>query len=137
MNTINSIRLQQFCQFRNESRGSTEYIIVGVNIAKDKHNAFFGTATGSALFKGMFFGNTLEGFGKLLAQVEKLKAENGLSKVVFGLEPTANYHKSLAENLIACGHTVVLVSPFSTVKKRQFLAFCTPRTSTALITSFA
>ena len=93
--------------------------------------------TGSALFKGMFFGNTLEGFGKLLAQVEKTKGGKRSFKVVFGLEPTANYHKSLAENLIACGHTVVLVSPFSTVKKRQFLAFCTPRTSTALITSFA
>jgi transposase len=90
-------------------------------IAKDKHNAFFGTATGSALFKGMFFDNTLEGFQKLIAQVEKLKAENGLSKVVFGLEPTANYHKPLAEYLIKCHFMVVLISPFSTVKNRQLM----------------
>ena len=55
MNTINSIRLQQFCQFRNESRGSTEYIIVGVNIAKDKHNAFFGTNRFSIVQRNVFW----------------------------------------------------------------------------------
>ncbi len=102
-----------------EIRGSTEYLIVGLDIAKEKHNAFFGTATGNVLFRGMFFDNTLEGFRKLLAQVEALKTEYGLSKVVFGLEPTANYHKPLAEYLIKCGFMVVLVSPFSTVKNRK------------------
>jgi transposase len=121
MNTVNGNRLQQFCQFKNEIRGSTEYLIVGLDIAKIKHNAFFGTATGSVLFKGMFFDNTLEGFQKLLAQTEKLMGESGLSKVVFGLEPTASYHRPLAEYLIKCGYLVVLVSPLSTVKNRQLL----------------
>ena len=77
MNTVNDIRLQQFCQFKNEIRGSTEYLVVGLDIAKEKHNAFFGTATGTTLYRGMFFDNTQEGFQKLLAQAEKLKAENG------------------------------------------------------------
>jgi len=121
MNTVNDIRLQEFCQFKNEIRGSTEYLVVGLDIAKEKHNAFFGTATGTALYRGMFFDNSLEGFRKLLTQVEALKVEHGLSKVVFGLEPTANYHKPLAEHLIKCGFMVVLVSPFSTVKNRQLL----------------
>jgi len=121
MNTVNDIRLQQFCQFKNEIRGSTEYLVVGLDIAKEKHNAFFGTATGTTLYRGMFFDNTQEGFQKLLAQAEKLKAENGLSKVVFGREPTANYHRPLAEYLIKRGHLVVLVSPLSTVKNRQLL----------------
>lgn len=121
MNTVNDIRLQKFCQFKNEIRGSTEYLVVGLDIAKEKHNAFFGTATGTALYRGMFFDNTLEGFRKLLAQVEAMKAEHGLSKVVFGLEPTANYHKPLAEHLIKCGYLVVLVSPASTVKNRELL----------------
>jgi transposase len=121
MDTVNGSRLQQFCQFKNEIRGSTEYLVVGLDIAKEKHNAFFGTATGNVLFRGMFFDNSLEGFQKLLAQAEKLKGENGLSKVVFGLEPTANYHKPLAEYLIKCGFMVVLVSPFSTVKNRELL----------------
>ncbi len=121
MNCINDSRREQFQQLKKEIRGSTEYLIVGLDIAKDKHNAFFGTATGSALFRGMFFDNTLEGFRKLLAQVEALKAQYDLSKVVFGLEPTANYHKPLAEYLIKYGFMVVLISPFSTVKNRQLL----------------
>lgn len=121
MNCINDSRREQFQQLKKEIRGSTEYLIVGLDIGKEKHNAFFGTATGSALFRGMFFDNTFEGFRKLLAQVEAMKAEYGLSKVVFGLEPTANYHKPLAEYLIKCGFMVVLVSPFSTVKNRELL----------------
>ncbi len=121
MDNCDGIRLREFCQFKNEIRGSTEYLVVGLDIAKEKHNAFFGTATGIALYKGMFFDNTLEGFRKLLAQAEKLMGENGLSRVVFGMEPTANYHRPLAEYLIKGGHMVVLVSPLSTVKNRQLM----------------
>jgi len=121
MNYSNDSRREQFQQLKKEIWGSAEYLIVGLDIGKEKHNAFFGTATGSALFRGMFFDNTREGFRKLLAQVEALKAEYGLSKVAFGLEPTANYHKPLAEYLIKCGFMVVLVSPFSTVRNRELL----------------
>jgi transposase len=121
MNCINDIRLEQFHQLKNEIRGSAEYLIVGLDIAKEKHNAFFGTATGKTLHRGMFFDNTLEGFRKLFAQVEALKTQYGLPKVVFGMEPTANYHKPLAEHLIKCGHMVVLVSTASTAKNRELL----------------
>ncbi len=46
MNSSNVIRLQEFCQFKKEIRGSAEYLIVGLDIGKERHNAFFGTATG-------------------------------------------------------------------------------------------
>jgi hypothetical protein len=121
MNYINDSRLEQFQQLRNEIRGSTGHLVVGLDIAKEKHNAFFGTATGRTLHRGMFFDNTLEGFRKLLTQVEALKTQYSLSKVVFGMEPTANYHKPLAEHLIECGHMVVLVSPVSAAKNRELL----------------
>ncbi|HYA88974.1 MAG TPA: IS110 family transposase [Nitrospirota bacterium] len=121
MDSVNGSRLQQFCQFKSEIRGSTEYLVVGLDIAKEKHNAFFGTATGRTLHRGMFFDNTLEGFHRLLTQVEALKTQYGLSKVVFGMEPTANYHKPLAEHLIERGHMVVLVSPVSAAKNRELL----------------
>ena len=121
MNYANDSRLKQFYQLRDEIRGSTEYLVVGLDIAKEKHNAFFGTATGRTLHRGMFFDNTLEGFRRLLTQVEALKTQYGLSKVVFGMEPTANYHKPLAEHLIRRGHMVVLVSPVSAAKNRELL----------------
>ncbi|MBM4310634.1 MAG: hypothetical protein FJ119_06780 [Deltaproteobacteria bacterium] len=45
-----SIRLDEFRQLRNDIRGSTSHMLVGIDIAKDKHNAFFGTVNGS-MFK--------------------------------------------------------------------------------------
>src|SRR5512147_3090725 len=121
MNYSNDSRLEQFHQLKNEIRGSAEYLVVGLDIAKEKHNAFFGTANGRTLHRGMFFDNTLEGFRKLFTQVEALKTQYGLPKVVFGMEPTANYHKPLAEHLIKCGHMVVLVSTASAAKNRELL----------------
>jgi transposase len=121
MNYSDGIRLQEFCQFKNEIRGSAEYLIVGLDIGKDRHNAFFGTATGRTLHKGMFFDNTYDGFQKLLIQTDAIKTQHGLRKVVFGLEPTANYHKPLGEYLIKGRHLVVLVSAAATVKNRELL----------------
>ena len=40
---------------------------------------------------------------------------------VFGLEPTANYHKPLGEYLIKDGRMVVLVSAAATAKNRELL----------------
>jgi transposase len=43
---------------------------VGIDVAKDKHYAFFGTATGKTLLRRLVFENNLEGFRKLLVQAE-------------------------------------------------------------------
>ena len=78
---------------RREIRHSGEYLVVGIDIAKDRHHAFFGTATGKTLLRRLVFGNDHEGFRKLLDQAEALRVQHGLKKVVYGMEPTANYHK--------------------------------------------
>ena len=87
-NNVN--RYAEFCQFRKEIRGSAEYVIVGIDVAKERHHAFFGTATGQALLKRLLFDNNAGGFGELLERVGQLKARHGLSKAVFALEPTGN-----------------------------------------------
>jgi hypothetical protein len=46
MNIKDTIRREQFCQIKDEIRGSDAYLIVGIDVAKDKHHAFMGTATG-------------------------------------------------------------------------------------------
>jgi len=121
MNEEDRIRLEEFRQFRKEVRGSAEYLLVGIDVAKDKHHAFFGTAMGKTLFRRLVFDNSIEGFEKLLVQVEALKVQHVLGKVVFGLEPTANYHKPLGEHLIRCGHKVVLVSGVAVKENRKSL----------------
>ena len=106
MNEEDRTRLEEFRQFRKEVRESSEYLLVGIDVAKDRHHAFFGTATGKTLFKRLVFENNVEGFRKLLAQAEAMKVQEGLKKVVLGMEPTGNYHKPLGEHLIRCGHLV-------------------------------
>ena len=97
MDVVDRIRLEDFRQLKKEIRGSKEHVIVGVDVAKDKHYAFMGTANGKTLLKRMVFTNDMEGFNKLLNYVEAVKVKHALDKVVFGLEPTANYHKPLGE----------------------------------------
>lgn len=114
-------RVRVFRQLKKEIRGSKDYLIVGIDIAKDKHNAFFGTAQGKTLWRRLVFDNSIEGFNKLRNQVEALKVEHDLKKVVFGMEPTANYHKPLGEHLIGWGEEVVLVSGNAVKHNRQLM----------------
>jgi transposase len=114
-------RLEEFRQFRKEVRGSKDYLIVGIDIAKEKHHAFFGTATGKTLLRRLIFDNTIEGFNKLLDQTKAIQKSCKLKKVVFGMEPTANYHKPLGEHLIRCGRMVVLVAGVSVKRNRELL----------------
>ena len=121
MNEADVIRLREFRQLKEEIRGSTEYLIVGIDVAKEKHQAFFGTANGKTLIRRLFFDNNLEGFRKLLTQVQAIQVAQSLPKVVFGLEPTANYHKPLGEHLIKCGRGVVLISGVAVKNNRALL----------------
>jgi len=121
MDEVNRNRLEEFRQLRKEIRHSEEYLIVGMDIAKDRHYAFFGTATGKTLFKRIVFSNDHEGFRKLLDQAEALRVQHGLKRVVYGMEPTANYHKPLGEYLIKLGKTVVLVSGVTVARNRESL----------------
>jgi len=121
MDEVNRNRLEEFRQLRQEVRHSEEYLIVGIDIAKDRHYAFFGTATGKTLLKRIVFSNDHEGFRKLLDQAEALRVQHGLKKVVYGMEPTANYHKPLGEYLINLGRAVVLVSGVTVARNRESL----------------
>jgi len=118
---FNINRIEGFRQLRKEIRGSKEHLIVGIDVAKDRHNAFFGTATGKILYKRLIFDNDIEGFEMLLLQAEAIRVQHALEKVVYGVEPTANYHKPLGEYLIRKGQTVVLVCTEAVKKNRTLL----------------
>jgi hypothetical protein len=49
------LRFDQFCKIRTEIRGSGKYLIVGIDIAKDKHHAFFGTPHEKSLWRRLIF----------------------------------------------------------------------------------
>lgn len=121
MSKKNNSRIKEFRQIRNEIRGSSEYLIVGIDVAKEEHTAYFGTATGESLLRRLVFENNKDGFTRLHERTEALKVQHRLSKVVYGLEATANYHKPLAEYLIKRGANVVLVSGVAVDRNRESL----------------
>lgn len=121
MYEVDGIRLKQFRQIRREIRGSEDYMVVGIDVAKGKNCAFYGTATGKTLLKRMIFENSVEGFETLLTQEYALKANHGVMKVVYGLEPTACYHKPLGEHLIRCDRNVVFVSGTAVKNNRRMV----------------
>jgi len=96
-------RLEHFRRLRKEIRGCQDYLVVGIDISKDLHNAVIRTVSGK-MHRRLTFHNTREGFENLLLQVDAVKVQHGPTEVVFGMEPTANYHKPLGEFLINRDH---------------------------------
>jgi transposase len=125
MNKNDTNRVDAFRQFKRQIRGSKEYLIVGLDIAKRKHHAFFGDANGGTLLKGLIVENSAEGFRHLLTQVRFYMNREGLGRVVFGLEPTSVYHKPLAEHLIEQGHLVVYATNEAIKKNRSLIVLRT------------
>ena len=121
MNTEDLIRLEKYRQMKDQIRGSDQHMIVGIDVAKEKHHAFFGTATGKTLLKRLIFENTIYGFNKLLTHADAIREQNGLEETIFGVEPTGNYHKPLGFHLIRCHKNIVLVSGVMVKHNRELL----------------
>jgi len=110
-----------FRQIKKEIRGSDKYLIVGIDVAKEKHHAFMGDARGRSIIRRLVFDNNLKGFERLVTHAENRRVLDNLEEVVFGLEPTANYHKPLGEYLISRGYNTVLVGSTAVVKNRELM----------------
>jgi transposase len=121
MNVEDIIRREQFCQIKDEILRSDDYLVVGIDVAKDNHHAFMGSSTGKSLVRKLVFENNLQGFCKLLERSEAVQTQHALGKVVFGFEPTGNYHKPLGAHLIGCGRHVVLVTGKAVKNNRELL----------------
>ena len=114
-------RFTRFSQFRKNIRGSMTHLIVGIDVAKDRHHAFFGTANGRTLWRRLIFTNDFAGYTRLIEQVQALLSQYQLEQVVFGMEPTSNYHKPLAHWLIKRDYLVVLVAGKAVKDNRELL----------------
>jgi len=114
-------RLESFRQLKSEVRGSEMYLLVGIDVAKDRHHAFFGTPNGKTISKRLTFDNNKNGFENMRNKARDFLGQNGLSKAVYGIEPTSRYHKPLAEYLICQGEDVVYVSNVAVKRNRELL----------------
>lgn len=118
---VEANRHDLFNELKSTIRGSEKYLLVGIDVAKNDHHAFFGTPNGRTLRKNLVFDNSINGFETLRSMALDIRNQHGLVEVVYGLEPTASYHKPLAEYLIRQNEHVVYVSNVAVAKNRALL----------------
>lgn len=121
MNSFKLSRIEHFRQFKQNIRGSDRYLIVGIDISKNMHHGFFGTANGRRILKTLRFENTAQGFDALVSKANYYMDRDGFDKSVFAVEPTSVYHKPLCEFLINKGQLVVYVTNEAIKKNRSLL----------------
>lgn len=114
-------RLQWFRQFKEHINASKSTLVVGIDIGKDKHHAFFGTPAGRTIHRRLIFENSFEGFYELLFYIKRYVCAEKLQDVVIGVEPTSVYHKPLSEYLINMGYSVVYATNSAIKKNRAIL----------------
>ena len=94
-------------------------LVVGADIAKNKHYARAVDIRGIELGKPLAFTNLHEGFQALLQWVHELMKEHQKLQVIIGVEPTGHYWLSLAEFLHQEGIPLVLVNPMHVKKSKE------------------
>lgn len=94
-------------------------LIVGIDIAKDKHVARAQDDRGIEFGKRLIFENRMHGFQKLVKWAEDLRKENAKDHVILGVEPTGHYWFSLAYFLVAKGYDFVVVNPMHVKKSKE------------------
>ncbi|WP_299095755.1 IS110 family transposase [uncultured Metabacillus sp.] len=94
-------------------------LIVGIDIAKDKHVARAQDDRGIEFGKRLIFENRMHGFQKLVNWAEALRKENAKDHVILGVEPTGHYWFSLAYFLVAKGYDFVVVNPMHVKKSKE------------------
>lgn len=87
----------------------SQFLYIGVDVHKDKHTAAAVGCFGEMLLEKEI-DNTKKGFEQLIAEVNKIAKERGLTPV-FGLEDSQNYGLRLGYSLCKQGCLVKIVSP--------------------------
>lgn len=95
-------------------------ILVGIDVAKDKHDCFIMNSDCKILAKAFTFANTLEGFNFLY---EKICSVSSLQdKIKVGLEATGHYSYNLLGFLLEKGLTTFVINPLHTNLYRKSLS---------------
>ncbi|MGN7300777.1 IS110 family transposase, partial [Ferdinandcohnia sp. SAFN-114] len=98
---------------------TSETLIIGVDIAKFKHVARAQDYRGIEFGTPCFFENTKDGFSAFIDWINHLKQEQGMEKVIVGMEPTGHYWLNLAHNLKENGIKFVAVNPLHVKKSKE------------------
>lgn len=95
-------------------------ILVGIDVAKDKHDCFIRTSEGEVLFKPFTIANTKVGFNDLYEKI--LTITKDFSKLKVGLEATGHYSYNILGYLLDKGFTTFVINPLHTNLYRKSLS---------------
>ncbi len=95
-------------------------ILVGIDVAKDKHDCYIMTSEGEVLFKSFTIANSMEGFNQLYEKI--LSVTDNLDKVKIGLEATGHYSYNILGYLLDKGLTPFVINPLHTNLYRKSLS---------------
>lgn len=93
-------------------------ILVGIDVAKDKHDCFIQTVEGKVLYKAFSFANNYEGFEELYAKI--LSCDD--AEVRVGLEATGHYSYNLLGFLLSKELPTFVFNPLQTNQFRKSLS---------------
>ena len=99
-------------------RGACTMYIVGIDIAKRKHEAAVIDGEGAVVIKPFSFTNNCSGYNRLLAMLAKAKLP--LDEVSFAMEATGHYWLALFTRLQKEGFRVQVINPVQTNSIRSF-----------------
>ena len=108
-----------YTQNQKISQITTSTLIVGIDVAKDKHVARAQDDRGIEFGKRLIFKNRIHGFQKLVEWMEQIRKDNDKNHVIIGVEPTGHYWFSLAYFLVAKGYDFVVVNPMHVKKSKE------------------
>lgn len=94
-------------------------LVIGIDIAKKLHYACAMDERGRVLKKSFGFTQDLNGFDKLLMQIQALMSQFEKSQVVVGFEPTGHYWMNLGAFLIGADIPIVMVNPMHVNRTKE------------------
>lgn len=100
-------------------RITTGHLIIGIDIAKERHVAQAINYRGLVQGRSLLFNNSITGFKELEKWTNKLLVEQGKTAVIVGLESTGHYWFNLANWLVNQKLEVVLVNPMTTKRNKE------------------
>lgn len=95
-------------------------ILIGIDVAKDKHDCFIMNSDGEVLLKPFTIANNMDGFDALYAKISSTTDDFGKIKV--GLEATGHYSYNILGYLLNKGLTTFVINPLHTNLYRKSLS---------------
>ena len=84
-------------------------ILVGIDVAKDKHDCFISNSDGEVLFDVFTISNNIDGFSELYEKISSVAEDS--TKVKVGLEATGHYSYNILGYVLNKGLTTYVINP--------------------------